>query len=389
MKLISIIVPVYNCEEYLDKCLRSIIGQTYKNIEIIIVNDGSTDNTAAICESYKKIDSRIKVIHKENGGPTSARKTGLQIANGDFVTFVDGDDWIENNLIEEMVLMQEQTNSDLIITGCVKETGRNSQIVKNNIKQGYYHKEKLISEIYPKMLYYDGFYKFGITQYMWSKLYKLDNAIKAINTLDDRVYDGEDVIFVYTCLLNVDSIYISDKCLYHYRIHQESITNKKPNKDFFEKLSILYLNMIENFKKSEYFHMLTDQLNMYFCYMTWLGVQKLSMKAFQNNGSYLFPFEEIDKNMRIVLYGAGKVGITYYRQLKESNYPVDIIWVDRNYENLCTPDMNIVDPNVIFEEKFDKIVVSIENKGAACEIIDYLKKRGIQENKIIWKIHKI
>jgi glycosyltransferase involved in cell wall biosynthesis len=390
MKLISVIVPVYNCGRYLEECIKSIISQTYKEIEIILVNDGSTDNTAAICECYKKLDSRIKVIHKENEGPTSARKAGLKVARGEFITFVDGDDWIECNLIEEMVAMQEQTDTDLVITGCIKETDKGPQIVKNNIGHGYYGKEELIDEVYPRMLYYDGFYRFGITQYMCSKLYRLEDVIRVINSLDERVYNGEDVIFVYTYLLHVKNIYISEKCLYHYRIHQESITGIRPGKDYFEKTSILFLNMKENFEKSEHYHMLIDQLNMYFCYMTWLGVQKLSMKAFQSNGSrYLFPFEAIDKNTKIALYGAGNVGKSYYRQLKQINYPVDIVWVDRNYENLSTAGMKIIDPIKLCDERPDKVIVAIENERIATEVINNLKQQGIEEDKIIWKIYKI
>lgn len=390
MKLISVIVPIYNCGKYLDECIRSIIGQTYKNIEIILVNDGSTDDSAAICEYYKKIDPRIVLVNMDNKGPTSARKAGLQLAKGGFITFVDGDDWIECNLIEEMVSMQEQTDTDLVITGCIKETGKDQHIVKNNIKHGYYGKEELINDVYPRMLYYDGFYRFGITQYMCSKLYKLDDVKRVINSLDERVYNGEDVIFVYTYLLNVNNIYISEKCLYHYRIHQESITGIRPSKDYFEKTSILYLNMKSNFEESQHYDVLLDQLNMYFCYMTWLGVQKLSMKAFQSNGSrFLFPFEEIDKYTKIAIYGAGNVGKSYYKQLKLLNYPVDIIWVDKNYSSLNTKEMIIENPDILSKEKVDKILVAIENEGIASEVIKDLKEKGIDESDIIWKIYKI
>lgn len=92
---ISVIVPIYNADRYLERCLSSIIGQTYKNLEIICVDDGSTDNSLAICNKYSLLDNRIKVIHKNNGGVTSARKAGMKIASGEWVGFVDSDDWLE------------------------------------------------------------------------------------------------------------------------------------------------------------------------------------------------------------------------------------------------------------------------------------------------------
>jgi len=123
--------------------------------------------------------------------------------------------------------------------------------------------------------------------------------------------------------------------------------------------------------------------------MVWLGARRLSMNAFRDNFTYLFPFEEIERNSRIVLYGAGNVGKTYYNQLKMINYPVEIIWVDKNYKNLKSSDMNVTDPNIIFEEKADKIIIAIENESMASEVINYLKNKGIPENNIVWKIYKI
>ena len=97
-KKVSVIVPIYNAEKYLNKCLESIIGQTYKNLEIILVDDGSSDNSPIICDAWAQIDSRIRVIHKKNGGVSSARNAGIDLAQGDYIGFVDADDWIEPNM---------------------------------------------------------------------------------------------------------------------------------------------------------------------------------------------------------------------------------------------------------------------------------------------------
>ncbi len=113
--LISVIVPVYNVELYLEQCLNSIINQTYKNLEIILVNDGSTDNSGVICDLYANIDNRIIVIHKDNGGVSSARNAGLNVAKGNFIGFVDPDDWIADDMYEKLYLNIQNFNANISV----------------------------------------------------------------------------------------------------------------------------------------------------------------------------------------------------------------------------------------------------------------------------------
>jgi len=117
MTKISIIIPVYNAEKHLDMCVDSIVNQTYKNIEIILVNDGSSDNSGAVCDKWAKVDPRIKVIHKQNGGVSSARNSGLEVATGDYVGFVDSDDSVKPNWIYDLIEMNSGFNADLITFG--------------------------------------------------------------------------------------------------------------------------------------------------------------------------------------------------------------------------------------------------------------------------------
>lgn len=116
-ELISVIVPVYNVEKYIDKCINSIINQTYKNLEIILVDDGSPDNCGNICDEYSKKDNRIIVIHKENGGVSSARNIGIKNAKGKWITFVDSDDWIENDYVEKLSKIGIQNKAEVVLCG--------------------------------------------------------------------------------------------------------------------------------------------------------------------------------------------------------------------------------------------------------------------------------
>ena len=134
--LISIIVPIYNVEKYLVKSVNSIINQTYKNLEIILVNDGSTDTCGDICEKFKNIDRRIIVIHKKNGGLSDARNAGLQVAKGDYIGFVDSDDWIEKNMYQELLNISLKENSDIVSCG-VRKVWNDINIINNGSELNY------------------------------------------------------------------------------------------------------------------------------------------------------------------------------------------------------------------------------------------------------------
>ena len=113
--LVSVVVPVYNSESFLDQCIQSIVNQSYKNIEVILVNDGSTDTSGAMCDKYASIDSRVKVIHKKNGGLVTSRKEGIKLSTGDYILYVDGDDWIEVDLVKDYIQQVSKFNADVVI----------------------------------------------------------------------------------------------------------------------------------------------------------------------------------------------------------------------------------------------------------------------------------
>ena len=118
--MISVIVPVYKTEEYLERCVNSILNQTYKDIELIIVDDGSPDKCPAICDTFAQMDERVKVIHKVNGGVSTARNAGLEIATGDYIAFVDSDDYIELDMYEKMISKAVEYDCDVVMCDCMK-----------------------------------------------------------------------------------------------------------------------------------------------------------------------------------------------------------------------------------------------------------------------------
>ena len=179
--LISVVVPIYNIENYIRKCIESIQNQTYKKIEIILVDDGSTDLSGKICDEYALNDSRIKVIHKKNGGLVSARKVGIENAEGMYATYVDGDDWIESDMYEK--LLNQIVDADIIISGKIRDYGDHSVYERNKIPEGIYNADDLKNIIYATMMYTGRFYERGISPQIYQNLYVKEILLKHCNSL--------------------------------------------------------------------------------------------------------------------------------------------------------------------------------------------------------------
>lgn len=219
--LISIVVPIFNMEKYLEKCVNSIINQTYSNLEIILVNDGSTDRSGAICDNYKKIDKRVKVIHKDNGGLSDARNAGIKIAKGKYIGFVDSDDWLELDMYENMYNEMCLSDADVVICGRIIEYA-NGNCVK------WYNKKRLEMDNIDALISLNSFCSFDMAA--WDKLYKT-------NLFKDILYPYgkkcEDCYTTYKIFDKCKKIVYLPKCYYHYYQREGSISNGKTvNMDF-------------------------------------------------------------------------------------------------------------------------------------------------------------
>ena len=212
--LISVIVPVYNLEKYLVRCIESIIGQTYKNLEIILIDDGSTDTSGQIIDEFKKKDNRIKVIHKENGGESNARNTGLRMATGEYIAFCDCDDWMDLDMYETLAWELNQENIDMAASGWYKETDSSSQEIRNAlpVNSQVFGREELLKYLYMR----DSYRGFA---YMWDKLYKReilkDKDGNWILFREDLRLGG-DVLYLAEVALNVKRAKYVDRAFYHY-----------------------------------------------------------------------------------------------------------------------------------------------------------------------------
>ena len=237
--LISIIVPIYNVEKYIRRCVDSIINQSYKNIEIILVDDGSLDESGRICDEYQKDDKRIKVIHKKNGGLGFARNSGLDIAAGKYVTFIDGDDYIGLTHIEKMHALITETNSDTCMAGHTKVYS-NREEKHLNVCSGKVYKSNVKEQILPRMCgantYGKDYIEMSVCMVLLSNEIIKQNHLRFVS---EREYVSEDLVFDFEYYPLSKSVCISDDTDYYYCDNADSLTTKYRS-DRFESQIKLY-----------------------------------------------------------------------------------------------------------------------------------------------------
>lgn len=377
--LVSIIVPIYNNELYIDESVNSLVNQTYKNLEIILVDDGSCDKSLSKCIEWEKKDRRIKVIHQKNQGAFEARKTGLKIANGKYVGFLDGDDWIESNMYEEMVRIIESTDVCVVDSAIIEDNGSERKRRKQRISPGLYEECKYKKEIIPKMLYAGIFYDYGILPCLVSKLFKIEEFKKIYFSIEDGGAMGNDAACVYPYLLKNNSIYITDKCYYNYRIISKNSITRKNYNSIYEKVNV-HINVMKHFfESSEYAKDLMKQLSFYrvraytlFC--PWV---------FDDGNSILQIFGGVNSDEKIVLYGAGKCGIRIYPYVCEKMKNNLVAWVDKNFRLINqTSNLPVTSPEILKYENVDKVVITAININQIDKIRNDLRKMGVDEKKI-------
>ncbi|MCP1639216.1 glycosyltransferase involved in cell wall biosynthesis [Streptococcus gallinaceus] len=223
MHKISIVVPVYNVEEYLSTCIESILCQNYQYLEIILVNDGSTDSSGKICERYQKIDERIKVLHKQNGGLSDARNKGTEIASGDYITYVDSDDFIAENYIEELYNILLKKEADIAVCSYIDyregETCEEKSLLKNWTISLYSSADII------QLMYDFNRFKSSLTT-AWGLLLP-SKVAKKVTFPKGKLHEDEFTTYKY--YLEVEKVAVTNQPLYFYRYRKDSIMNKEFN----------------------------------------------------------------------------------------------------------------------------------------------------------------
>ena len=244
MPKLSVIVPVYNTEKYLRECIDSILAQTFTDFELILVNDGSTDGSGAICDEYAGKDQRVQVIHQENGGVTRARKAAMRIAGGSWISFVDSDDWISPDMFAVMLETALSSGAQIVICDVVLEFTNKSQTEGNFLDEGFYDKASMAKKIYPTMIMNFERRRPGMAGWLCNKIFERTLLEKVFWSVEDSFIFSEDALCCYAALLECEGIYVAHHPLYHYRQHAGSAMHQYNG-------ALRYRNLLRAYKAQE------------------------------------------------------------------------------------------------------------------------------------------
>lgn len=377
MKL-SIVIPVYNTKAYLTDCLQSVTRQTYQNIEIFIIDDGSTDGSDAVCKEFADKDKRIIYIRQENKGLIAARRAGVEHASGEFLMFVDSDDWIDAGMAA--FLIDQIQDADMVTSGVYYET--HAQMVVEYLDQydeGEYdgpNRDKLLRT----MLYdADSNTLQRMTPWIWNKLYRTEIARQVYRDLDVDNAFAEDGVFLYNYIIISGVVKICHRCFYHYRYRADSMFHAG-NPNMLTDINKAYLAILPGFAKHPLRDSLLSQLQRWISITVVMAVnggmgfsQQIQIPEFMLDTDGL-------RGKKIVLYGAGKVGKDYFRQLTKMGYEITL-WVDSN----AFAGENISRPQEIQNAEYDIILIAVSRPEYVKGIRQSLRGLGIGEEKIVWR----
>lgn len=363
---LTIIIPVYNTEKYLKKCLDSVISQAIKNIEIICIDDGSTDNSPAILDEYAKRDDRIKVIHKTNGGLVSVRKHGVVEAKGKYIGFVDSDDWVEPDMFERLYNTAIKYNADMVSSGYIMEGGYVSYEY-DSLEEGLYveaDKCKWLDKIIFNMSEHD----LGLRGSVCCKLFRGDLLKKIQPRVPDEITISEDKMCVLTFALECKSMYVIRDAWYHYMINSGSMT-QKPNTDYLIKVNAVYRYLTSLYQNNNFSEEMRKQAEIYVTQLLIKGINSRMGFSVKNlmwiDSEWMY---EVPMDSRILLCGGGGLGAAYERQIKNNKRLVFAGYYDSSLEM----------------PEYDFVVITVKYKPRAEELKRKMTEQGILEEKILW-----
>lgn len=268
MPKVSVIVPVYNAGKYLQECIDSILNQTLFDLELILVDDGSTDDSPEICEQFAKKDARVRCIHQANAGAAAARNQGMNVARGEYIAFVDSDDWIDADMYKRMVDTAKENNCDLVICDCLKESDSGSHLYTHGLPAGFYDRKRMYSVYFPQLLMPDTM-EYPVTISSWLLLIRREVITANQITFPEGMRFSEDLLFGSEVGHFAQSMtYLKEYAPYHYRQNPDSVTHTA-YKDKWPLLRELWCRINESFsKKQDYdFTQQIQRCMLFFVYM--------------------------------------------------------------------------------------------------------------------------
>lgn len=429
---VSIIIPVYNAKKHLRETIKSVINQTYRNIEIICVDDGSTDNSLMILNEYAEQDSRISVYHQQNKYAGAARNYGIDKADGKWLMFLDADDIFDKNMVEYSVECAKKNDVDIVVFG--------GKYFDNDINDAWHHDALLRESMIPEGDCFESAKNYNVifnftTPAPWNKLYKKE-FIKKYNIRFQECKRFNDAYFVELSLGLSQRIGLVRKDLVYYRTNNSNslqgnnddtpllcidvyreLQKRLKNEPFFYEIADSFKNLalsnfiyvLDSVINEESFIKIYEELknrafkefeiidsdeniytfkyayNQYKKILTSSPLQFLLERQREKNDTviHLFPFGKVKKKKKLVIYGAGVVGDDYIKQLEKSDFCEEYAWADKKIRS--KNGIRVYAPKEVEWIKYDYVVIAVESKHTMEEIVQELKcDYNVKEGVIVW-----
>jgi len=368
---VSVLVTSYNIEEYIEECICSIFENQGTPYEVIVVDDGSSDATRNVLERLAIRFPLLQIVKQDNQGVTKARINGLLHAKGNYVVFVDGDDYVLPDMLRVLMDAAAENGADVILNQAyIRKSGNQEDIYESGIDETMCHgREEL------KNFLWDDETGRGILPNLWGNLYRKSVALKAMQEMPQDVRYAEDEMFLWSLLHFAETIKLIRTPIYVYRHRANSVCNTRQThflRDLDEKYNYLYNLYFDN-----------PQIKKQLAYKT---VHELMSLRFLDGGAiefHMFPYQVIPGGRRIILYGAGQVGQSYYRQIEVNHYCEIVAWCDSRFEVLGD-DRIIGIQEALSLASYDYILIAILNERMAEHIKQELvDKQKVDEKKVV------
>ena len=379
---LSIIVPVYNMERFLPKCLDSILSQTFRDFELLCVNDGSEDGSQSVLESYAALDGRIKIIVKENGGLVSARKAGLAQARGEFIGFVDSDDWIEAEMFARLYEEAKLHDADCVSSGYIQE-GNYVSVAYDSVTAGVY-KCKAMHRLREKIILDLEHHDKGIGGSLCTKLIRSNILKRVLPGIPSEITLSEDKVTSISALLECESVVVLHEAYYHYILQSFSMTQSS-NINYLIQVNHVYRYLVSLYSHPLFTKAMQCQSELYITQLLIKGIN--SRLGFSiKNLLWIDPYwlKEIPLGAKVVLYGGGALGEKYYQQMIAFGKHEFVAFADFNYMDMVSRSSVVLSPDKLCSMEYDCLVITVKNQEKSLEIRSNLLKCGIEESKIFW-----
>lgn len=369
--IVSVIVPIYNAEQYIDKCLNSLVSQIYKELEIILVDDGSSDGGAELCDKWAKQDGRIRVYHKPNEGLVSARKKGVTEAKGKYVAHVDVDDWIEPEMYEHMVQWAVENNADVVTSGIFRDYKTHSVVEHEGFERGTYSDERLEKEYWPYVIAIDKFFKTNVNIHITNKLFKREIALKHQMELSDQVRLLEDGAVIYPAIFDAKCVAVTGRAYYHYVIHANSMMSQSKTDTGSRYIQRIFDDVVR--EKHTIIPNIREQLDRVLLYRRLFTEPE---RVFETNERFLYPFWGINRGEKVIVYGAGRFGREVFAYLNRTGKCKVVAWCDKVVGN------GVIQLEEALKNAFDRVIIAVLLSEVADQIEMMLSDKGIKKEKI-------